>query len=109
MPEGEAPAAPSHGVPQVNETTKNFWSFRKVVRPAVPMVGNPGWVANPIDAFVLKKLEENGLTPNPPAAPRELYRRAHYDLVGLPPEPSEVAAFEAALRTRPITSWSKSC
>lgn len=96
MPEGEVPAAPSHGVPQVNETTKNFWSFRKVVRPAIPMVGNPGWVANPIDAFVLKKLEENGLAPNPPAAPRELYRRVHYDLVGLPPEPSEVATFEAA-------------
>lgn len=96
MPEGEAPAAPSHGVPQVNETTKNFWSFRKVVRPAIPMVGNPSWVANPIDAFVLKKLEENGLAPNPPAAPRELYRRVHYDLIGLPPEPGEVADFEAA-------------
>ena len=96
MPEGEAPAAPAHGVPQVNETTRNHWSFRKVVRPAVPMVGKPNWIANPIDAFVLKKLEEHGLAPNPPAPSRELYRRVHYDLVGLPPEQSEVAEFEAA-------------
>ncbi len=97
MPEGEAAVAPAgHGPPQVNETTKNHWSFRPIVKPAVPAVADSRWIENPIDAFVLHQLELKGLKPNPPAAPRELYRRTHYDLVGLPPSVSEVARFESA-------------
>ena len=97
MPEGELVATPAaHGPPPVNDTTKNHWSFRRLTQPAVPSVGNPSWVVNPIDAFVLHQLEAKGLQPNPPAATRELYRRVHYDLVGLPSTPDEVAQFEAA-------------
>ena len=96
MPDGEVAAAPAHGPPPVNETTKNHWSFRRIQKPTVPQVGNPRWVKNPVDAFVLHQLESKGLQPNPPAAPRELYRRTHYDVVGLPPTVSEVARFEAA-------------
>ncbi|RLS55648.1 MAG: DUF1553 domain-containing protein [Planctomycetota bacterium] len=96
MPEGAAPAASTHGVPQVNETTRNHWSFRLIQKPVVPAVGTPSWVVNPIDAFVLKQLETHGLTPNPAAAPRELYRRVHYDLIGLPPHPDDVTQFESA-------------
>lgn len=96
MPDGEAIASPAHGPPPVNETTKNHWSFRRIVKPAVPQVADSRWIENPIDAFVLHELESKGLKPNPAAAPRELYRRAHYDLVGLPPSVSEVARFEAA-------------
>ncbi len=51
--------------------------------------------ANPIDAFVLAKLRENGLSPSPPANRRVLIRRAYFDLIGLPPTPEETAAFEA--------------
>ncbi len=96
MPEGELAAPAAHGPPPVNETTKNHWSFRRLAKPAVPSVSNPNWGANPIDAFVLHQLEAKGLTANPPASPRELYRRVHYDLVGLPPTPQAVAQFEAA-------------
>ena len=97
MPEGKLVATPAvHGPPPVNDTTKNHWSFRRLTQPAVPSVGNPKWVANPIDAFVLHQLEAKGLKANPPATARELYRRVHYDLVGLPPTPEQVARFEAA-------------
>ena len=51
--------------------------------------------ANPIDAFILARLEANGLSPNPPATKRELIRRACYDLTGLPPSPLEVESFLA--------------
>lgn len=97
MPAGEAPkAAAHHGPPQVTDETKNFWSFRKVVRPAVPTAKTPQWVVNPIDAFVLAKLEEHQLAPNPPADPQHLLRRVHYDLVGLPPTAEQAEAFEKA-------------
>ncbi len=96
MPEGEAPASPKQGSPQVNDTTKNHWSFRKLTKPAVPQVSDSFWIENPIDSFVLNQLESKGLKPNPAAAPRELYRRVHYDLVGLPPAVTEVSEFESA-------------
>lgn len=89
----DAPDAPKHGPPPVNEETRKFWSFQKPVRPAVPTVKQPGWVRNPIDAFVLAKLEEKGFSPAPPTSKPALLRRAYYDLIGLPPTPAEVDAF----------------
>src|SRR5262249_40219419 len=53
------------------------------------------WARNPIDAFILAKLEAKGFQPNPPATKRELIRRVYYDLTGLPPPPREVEAFVA--------------
>jgi cytochrome c553 len=70
-----------------------WWSFVKPERPAVPPVRNRRWVRNEIDAFILSKLEANGLAPSAPADPRTLIRRVYYDLIGLPPSPEEVAAF----------------
>jgi hypothetical protein len=75
------------------EGSGQHWAFQPVKRPAVPTVKNKWWVANPIDAFILAKLEAKGLKPNPTAARRELMRRASYDLTGLPPLPQEVEAF----------------
>jgi mono/diheme cytochrome c family protein len=66
-----------------------WWSLRPLVRPAVPLTG----VGHPVDAFVLTKLREKGLTPNPAADRRTLIRRAHFDLWGLPPTPEAVEAF----------------
>ncbi len=80
---------------QVTAEDRAHWSFQPVKRPPVPAVKNRAWVANPIDAFILAKLEAKGLTPNPPASRRELIRRLYYDLTGLPPTPQEVEAFVA--------------
>ena len=54
---------------------------------------NAAWVKNPIDAFILAKLEEKGLAPSRPADRRTLIRRVSFDLIGLPPTPEEVEAF----------------
>jgi hypothetical protein len=71
------------------------WSFIAPVRPAVPKLKNASWVRNPLDAFVLAKLESMGLTPAPEADRRTLARRLSLDLTGLPPAPELVDAFVA--------------
>ena len=73
----------------------NLWSLRPVTHPALPKVKNAARVKNPIDAFVLAKLESKQLTLAPPADRRTLLRRVTYDLTGLPPSAAEVDAFLA--------------
>jgi hypothetical protein len=75
------------------QSESEWWSFRKPRRPAEPDIKNRDWVRNPIDAFILAKLEEKGLKPVEPASRQELVRRAYFDLHGLPPTPDEVATF----------------
>ena len=91
-PDGVTLAAPKMSV---DEARKRHWSFQPVKRPAVPAVKNAAWVKNPIDAFILAKLEEKGLAPSKPADRRTLIRRVSFDLIGLPPTPEEVEAFVA--------------
>jgi mono/diheme cytochrome c family protein len=74
--------------------TTEFWSFQPLADVAPPRLNSP-WIANPIDAFVLQKLREAGLEPNPQADWRTLVRRLYLDLHGLPPTPKEIAAFLA--------------
>ncbi len=69
------------------------WSLIAPKRPAPPAVKNGAWITNPIDNFVLAKLEAAGLSPAPEADRRTLARRLSLDLTGLPPEPAEVEAF----------------
>jgi mono/diheme cytochrome c family protein len=71
----------------------SWWSFRKPVRPAVPHVKDAARVSNPIDAFILAKLDEKNLTLAPEADRRTLARRASFDLHGLPPTPEQVEEF----------------
>lgn len=85
--------------PPVDDAAREFWSFRARMRPEVPTPENLGWVQNPIDAFVLSRLETASLAPAPPAAKHELLRRAYYDLTGLPPTPAQVQAFLQDERT----------
>ena len=54
---------------------RRHWAFQPVLKPALPALKNQDWSANPIDAFILARLEAKGLTPNPPADPRTLLRR----------------------------------
>ncbi len=77
------------------EEGREFWSFQPVSNPPAPEVRDPDWVKTPIDAFVLAKLEANGLKPAPPADPRTLIRRLTFNLTGLPPTPEEIDAFLA--------------
>lgn len=70
-----------------------FWAYVVPKRPAVPQVDDEQWVRNPIDAFILQKLEETHLKPTPEADKRTLLRRLSLDLIGLPPTPQEMQAF----------------
>ncbi len=69
------------------------WSYIAPQKPALPMVKNKKWVRNPIDTFILARLEKEGLKPAPEADRRTLARRVSLDLTGLPPKPDEVEVF----------------
>jgi mono/diheme cytochrome c family protein len=73
---------------------RQHWSFIAPTRPPLPEVKNQAWVRNPIDAFILARLEREGLSPSPPAAANTLLRRLSLDLIGLPPTLDELAAYE---------------
>jgi hypothetical protein len=73
---------------------KRHWAFQPVRDLALPAVKNAAWGKTTVDPFVLARLEEAGLTPSAPADKRTLIRRVTFDLLGLPPTPEEVAAFE---------------
>jgi hypothetical protein len=70
------------------------WAFVAPERPAIPNVKDNAWMRNPIDAFVLARLEREGLKPSPPANRDILLRRLSLDLIGLPPTLNELSKFE---------------
>jgi hypothetical protein len=74
---------------------QKHWSFIPPVRGTLPAVKNADWPRNPIDRFVLARLEKEGLTPSPEADRITLLRRVSLDLTGLPPTPAEVEALLA--------------
>ena len=71
----------------------SHWSFTVLTRPDLPSINTNSWPVNPIDHFVLARLEQKGLTPSAPADPYTLIRRVSLDLRGLPPSPEEVVTF----------------
>ncbi len=73
--------------------TSTHWAFIPPMRPPLPAVKNPHWVRNPIDRFILARLDKEGLTPSPEAERVTLIRRLSLDLLGLPPTPEEVDTF----------------
>ncbi len=70
-----------------------LWSLQPVRQPEPPAVKDTGWPINPIDRFVLRRLESRGLKPSGSADQTTLIRRLTFDLIGLPPTPAEVDAF----------------
>ena len=86
-PEPQTLAAGMHITPQ----DRAFWAFQPVRRPPIPTI--PGRARTPVDAFLLARLRQRGLTFAPEADRRTLIRRATFDLHGLPPSPEEVEAF----------------
>ena len=77
------------------QAPRKHWAYVKPSRPAVPTPANPRWVRNPTDAFVLARLDKEGLSPSPEAPRDVLLRRLSLDLTGLPPTIQEVDAFLA--------------
>ena len=75
------------------DPNKKHWAWQPVQRPAVPEVKDAGWCKTPVDNFILAKLGEKSLKPNPPADKRTLIRRTTLDLIGLPPTSQEVEDF----------------
>ncbi len=71
------------------------WAFRPLRRPEPPLVRNQAWVRNPIDNFVLARLESEGIEPAPEADKVTLLRRRSLDLAGLPPSPEQSSEFLA--------------
>lgn len=69
------------------------WAYVKPIRPALPEVSQTDWPSNPIDRFILARLEHEDLKPSPAADRYTLIRRVSLDLTGLPPAPQEVDAF----------------
>lgn len=79
---------------------RSFWSFRPlqvVPPPTVASPAIPGWPRNPVDQFVLAKLQAKGIRPNPAASPRILVRRAWLDLLGIPPTPEQMTLWSRKL------------
>ncbi len=86
--------APYEGPPlSARRAGPDWWALRPIAPPAVPDSQQRPWVRNPIDAFVLARLDSSGLTPAPEADRPTLIRRVSFDLTGLPPTPDEVDAF----------------
>ncbi len=77
----------------VPEAARQFWSFQPLRRVRPPVVRDEARVRNPVDRFILAKLESAGIAPNEPTNRRKLIRRAYLGLIGLPPAPEEVEAF----------------
>jgi len=100
-----APAAddrPARGAdtsdPMIKKEDRKFWAFRPPARPAVPQVRQNARVHNPIDAFLLEKLERRNLTFSADAGRLPLLRRAYLDLTGLPPSPDDIELYLADRR-----------
>lgn len=83
---------PAEVASQEKDPTQH-WAFKAPTRPAVPAPARKQWIRNPIDAFILDRLEREKLTPSPEADRNTLLRRLSLDLVGLPPKVSEVDSF----------------
>jgi hypothetical protein len=94
-------------LPEVKTTTKaidakNHWAFRPVVKPTPPVISVDSVILHPVDRFIERKLEANGLTLNPLPDRRTLLRRMSFDLVGLPPTIEEIRAFETDQRPNAV-------
>ena len=77
---------------EYSERERGFWAFQPRSAVAPPSVGSD-WVRSPVDAFVLRRLREAGLSPAPAADRARLARRAYFDVTGLPPTPAELETF----------------
>jgi len=93
--EADQDDAPQSPAEQIDEFRNSHWAFQPIVAAEPPQVAQTQWPQQPLDQFILARLEAAGLTPNPPADRRALIHRAYFALIGLPPSYEEVEAFVA--------------
>jgi len=86
------PKQPQSGKPDEHWT----WLLQNPTKPAIPPTKDANWARNPIDSFILSRLERQSLTPAPEADRRALLRRVYFDLIGVPPTPEETRTFLAS-------------
>jgi hypothetical protein len=79
----------------IEPAQKDHWAWKVPVRAPLPSVKDSAWVRDPVDAFVLARLEAAGLSPAAPATRQQLIRRVTFDLIGLPPTPEDIDRFVA--------------
>lgn len=75
------------------EQGREFWAFRAITKPKIPVVQDRDWPLNDIDRFVMSSADSAGLVTNPATDRRTFARRIHYDLLGLPPTPDQIEEF----------------
>ena len=105
-PDPRKDAAKAKKLSGLNDNARNHWAYQPIkARIKVPVNKNQQWCRTPIDAFILQKLEEKKMfAMSPDARPEVLLRRAYFDLIGLPPSPSQIIAF---LSDRSPNAWEK--
>lgn len=81
--------------PHFTSAQLKHWAYKPVIKPAVPVVKDRSWIKTDVDAFILRDLEQNQLTPSKPVDKVTLLRRATFDLTGLPPTQGETTSFLA--------------
>ena len=81
------------------EKAREYWSFRPVQKPKLPVIANPQWPRRDLDHFVAARLSRQDMSPAGDAEPRRLVRRLYFDLVGLPPSPEEMDRWSRRLRS----------
>jgi hypothetical protein len=96
--DGGAAIPASETVMHAGGARGKHWAFQPLVRAPLPAVHTTGWVRNPIDRFILARLEKDGIRPSPEADRATLLRRVSLDLTGLPPTPNEIDDFLADVR-----------
>jgi hypothetical protein len=94
VPAPIAVGSPAKSSAAMAESRRNHWSFQRPTVVEIPRVTNATWPQSPMDAFVLKRLESHAITPAPRADKATLIRRVTLDLLGIPPSPEEIDAFE---------------
>ncbi|MEO6742529.1 MAG: DUF1553 domain-containing protein, partial [Chthoniobacteraceae bacterium] len=83
------------------EEGKKFWSYIPPKKVAPPAVKDTAWPRGDIDRFILAEMEKKGVKPAPDASPAALVRRITYNLIGLPPTPEQMEAFEKSVKVNP--------
>lgn len=89
------------GPEDIRTARETFWAYQPPAAPKLPEVRSPAWPTTEIDRFVLARLESAGMQPSADAAAAPLLRRLFFDLVGLPPTPRQLTAFESQYRSDP--------